>query len=584
MPGLEGLLHGRLLGGRYRVEEVIGRGGMGAVYRARDERLGREVAVKVITLAAPDEAARERLRARFRREAGSAARLPHHPNVVPVYDYGTDEELRLDYLVMELLRGDDLASRLAAGDLPPLPAALRVLREAAAGVAVGHRAGLIHRDVKPGNIFLVRQGTGDEVQVRVLDFGIAKVAEEEESAGLTQEGAAPHSPRYASPEQLRGLERLTPASDVFSLGAVGYQLLSGSRPFDEEQRNRLALGMEAAPRPLRERSPAVPAQVEAVIHRCLETDPAARPADADALLGELDAALRTLGDEALPPYAAGAVSLPAASRQPSGPSDDDRTLLAPGADDRTLLDPHPARSDARPPTRQVAPVQPSRRPVPRPRYEERSGTGVWVATLAVVLLLGAAGVFGWWWFFERTAPAPVAVEEEIPEAPPELPPIEVDETLEPEPEADLMDAFLANQEGLRMYQAGDLQGALEQFRRAVRFAPDDPAYRNNFARTLHRLGMYEEAEEELVRVTRMDPQRAVAFQNLADTRLALADTAGAIAALERFLAVNTDLRQQGIQERRLRELRGAQAAPPPVAPGPAEPAPAPTRPDTLPPG
>jgi serine/threonine protein kinase len=580
MAGLEGLLHGRLLGDRYRVEEVIGRGGMGAVYRARDERLGREVAAKVITLAAPDGEARDRLRARFRHEAASAARLPHHPNVVPVYDYGTDEALGLDYLVMELLRGDDLATRLATGELPPLPMALSILREAAAGVAVGHRAGLIHRDVKPGNIFLVRQG-GDEVQVRVLDFGIAKVAEEEDSLGLTQEGAPPHSPRYASPEQLRGSHRLTPASDVFSLGAVGYQLLSGSRPYDEEERNRLALGMEATPRPLRALSPAVPSAVEAVIHRCLAVDPAQRPADADVLLRELDAALRGLGDETLPPYAGGAVPVSThPERSPTGP-DDDRTLLRPEPDDRTLLDPRAGRpAAATPPPRRPPPPTPR----PRPRYEERSGSGIWVATLTVLLLLGAAGVVGWWWLYERQGLP--ATELEIPEAPPELPPIDVDTELEPEPQPTRMDAFIANQEGMRLYRNEDFEGALEQFRRAVLIDPDDPAYRNNLARTLHQLGMYAEAEDELVRVTRMDPARAVAYANLADTRLARADTAGAIAALERFLEVNNEPRQQGIQERRLRDLRAAQLQPraPPVQPAPEPAAPAPAPPDTLPAG
>jgi serine/threonine protein kinase len=581
MAGLEGLLKGRLLGGRYRVEEVIGRGGMGAVYRARDERLGREVAAKVITLAAPDEATRERLRARFRHEAASAARLPHHPNVVPVYDYGTDEEMGLDYLVMELLRGEDLATRLASGELPPMTSALSVLRGAAAGIAVGHRAGLIHRDVKPGNVFLVRQGDGDEVQVRVLDFGIAKVAEEEDSLGLTQEGAAPHSPRYASPEQLRGLHRLAPSSDVFSLGAIGYQLLSGSRPFSEEERNRLALGMEAHARPLRELNPAVPPEVAAVIERALATDAAERQADADALLAELDEAMRSLGDATLPPYAGAAVPLPVTPPRKAAAPEDDRTLLDPGPsadDDRTLLDPRAASP--------AAPAPPPRRPVPAPpprRYEEeRAGAGVWVATLAVLLVMGAAGVFAWWWFFERPLPHPVAIEEEIPEAPPELPDFDVDTELEPEPEPDAMDAFLANQEGMRFYQAGDFQNAVEQFRRAVRIDPDDPAYRNNFARALHRLGLHQEAEEELVRVTRMDPGRAVAYANLADTRLALADTTGAIAALERFLEVNTDIRQQGIQERRLRDLRAARAQPAPDIPPPPPPPPPAARPDTLP--
>jgi eukaryotic-like serine/threonine-protein kinase len=134
MSGIEGLLLGRVLGGRYRIEEVIGRGGMGAVYRAVDERLGRQVAVKVITVSGgSDEEPRHRIRARFQREARAAAGLPHHPNVVPVYDYGSDEAVGLDYLVMELLRGHDLATYLARTGPPPLATGLRILFEACAG-------------------------------------------------------------------------------------------------------------------------------------------------------------------------------------------------------------------------------------------------------------------------------------------------------------------------------------------------------------------------------------------------------------------------------------------------------------------
>src|SRR5690606_21350567 len=119
------------------------------------------------------------LRARFFREARSAAALPHHPNVGPVYDFGSDEELGLDYLVMELLRGSELASRLAKSGAPSLSASLKILLEAANGLAVGHQQGLVHRDVKPGNICRART-PGDEVQVRVVDFGIAKLADDDD--------------------------------------------------------------------------------------------------------------------------------------------------------------------------------------------------------------------------------------------------------------------------------------------------------------------------------------------------------------------------------------------------------------------
>ena len=174
--GLESLLVGRTIGDRYEVAAVLGRGGMGVVYRARDERLGRDVAVKVIHVpnAAPE--AQETLRSRFRREARSAARL-RHPNVVTVFDYVTDDDLGLDYLVMELLQGEDMAARVQREGTLPVSLGLRILGEAAQGIAAGHRAGLIHRDVMPANLFLENGDDRSGPRVRVLDFGIAQVLE-----------------------------------------------------------------------------------------------------------------------------------------------------------------------------------------------------------------------------------------------------------------------------------------------------------------------------------------------------------------------------------------------------------------------
>ena len=193
MVGFESLLTGRTLADRYRIAEVIGRGGMGAVYRATDERLGREVALKVILLPAGDAHLREHARARFQREARAAGRL-HHPNVVTVHDFGTDLTLGLDYLVMELLHGEDLASRLERAGPLPVDAALGMVAQAARGLAAGHRAGLVHRDVKPGNLLLTQ---GDEgPRVHVLDFGIARVEPDEGDATateFTQAGEAPLS-------------------------------------------------------------------------------------------------------------------------------------------------------------------------------------------------------------------------------------------------------------------------------------------------------------------------------------------------------------------------------------------------------
>src|SRR3712207_2916009 len=169
MPGFESLLKGHTLGERYRIEEVIGRGGFAAVYRALDERLGRPVALKVVTLSASAPEVHEGIRRRFQREARAIARI-RHPNVVTLYDFGTDPVLGLDYLVMELLYGESLARRLARPEPLGSDRALRILIDAAWGVSEGHHAGVIHRDMKPGNIFLAKQRTTG-IRVCVVDFG-----------------------------------------------------------------------------------------------------------------------------------------------------------------------------------------------------------------------------------------------------------------------------------------------------------------------------------------------------------------------------------------------------------------------------
>jgi serine/threonine protein kinase len=325
MYGIEGLLAGRTLVDRYRIDEVIGRGGMGAVYRARDLRLGRAVAVKVISVAAPDEVAHERLRARFQREARAAATL-HHPNVVAVYDYGTDAELGLDFLVMELLRGEDLAGRLARKGPPAVSTALHILYQAARGLGAGHRAGLIHRDVKPGNLFLEPGDRLGEVQVRVLDFGIAEMAaaDDETMTHLTVVGRSPFSPAYASPEQLMGEAGLTPATDVFSLGAVGYQLLTGRRAFSTgDPREQIAQVTQAVSTEL-PRVRGLPTSVRICLQRALARSPSERFPNAGAFA------------EAI------AVGLPSDPSVEFVP--DDRST---GEPDHTLLAPEP-RSDPEP--------------------------------------------------------------------------------------------------------------------------------------------------------------------------------------------------------------------------------------------
>jgi serine/threonine protein kinase len=547
MTGLEGLLAGRVLGGRYLIEEVIGRGGMGAVYRARDERLGREVAIKVITVAGAEEPEmRERLRARFHREARSAAALPHHPNVVPVYDYGTDEALGLDYIVMELLRGGDLATRLARSGPPPLLASQKILHHAARGLAMGHRAGLIHRDVKPGNIFLA-QTDQNEIQVRVVDFGIAKLADEQDTGNqLTQDGRVPHSPAYASPEQLRGLSNLTPASDVFSLGAVGYQLLTGERPYTESDRNRMALGMPVTPPSVRKLNPAVPAAVEAVITRALAFDPEDRYPDAGAMAAALDAAIRQLPDAPIEPYGPSlAAAPPAAVPTPPPAAAEDETRLI-GEEDHTLLAPGAAQPGA------PAPPPPRAAPPPRrePPQERRRSLAPVFWTLALLVVIAAVGLWAWQ---SRNGAGPIAAAPE-----PDTTAAADSQAQDTAAQAYLR-AVVLNHEGVTAYTEGRYDDALPSLQQAVELAPDSAGYHRHLALTLIATGDPAEAERELQEALRLDPGLTIVYANLAQAQLARYDTAAAISSLERYVQRAPQGRARELAEQQLRVLKANRA-------------------------
>jgi hypothetical protein len=549
MAGIESLLRGRVLAERYRIEEVIGRGGMGAVYRATDERLGRAVAVKVITAVAADPEARERVRARFIREARAAARLPHHPNVVPVYDYGTDAETSLDYIVMELLRGEDLASRLQRAGPPPLELALRILQQAARGVNVGHRMGVIHRDVKPGNIFLVDDGDADDVQVRVLDFGIAKVmAEEDTETALTHDGRAPLSPAYASPEQLRGEAHLTPASDVFALGAVGYQLLTGTKPFTEADRNRMAVGQAVPILSIRARNPAVPADVEAVVGQALTHDPAARFPNGGAFADAVSAAERRVAGTAA------AAAVPAIAGPVVASDADDRTALA--VDDRTMVAPRagiPAMAavGAAVPPRTDPAIPPPRR---RVEAEARSGPHPVVWVLLVLALLGGGGAV---WFAASNASSPGGRPlSDLPDS--------AQKDTSGIDTLTLADAPKIDRQGLDALNRRDWPAAAELFRQAMELDPNRAEYKDHFAFALINQGQYTQAIALLEQATRQDPNYDLTYSHLADARLGLRDTLGAVVALQRFLQVSVNQRDRTIAQQKLAELLAPRPAPPPV--------------------
>ncbi|MDG4786742.1 serine/threonine-protein kinase [Micromonospora sp. WMMD1102] len=276
----------QVLGGRYRLEDQLGRGGMAVVWRARDEVLGRPVAVKLLAgRHARDPVSRRRIR----HEARAAAALSH-PNVAQVYDFGESVTgpTCVPYVVMELVEGGTLEQRLAAGPLPP-KAAFRICAEVAAALAAAHDRGLVHRDIKPGNVMVTPAGA------KVVDFGIAAAVGPGDAEEWGDELLG--TPGYLAPERISG-DTVVPASDVYGVGVLLYRLLAGRPPWSAEtatQMLRAHVYVEPAPLPP---LPDVPATVVELCRRCLEKDPERRPAarEVAAVLAR-SAGVRIVDDE-----------------------------------------------------------------------------------------------------------------------------------------------------------------------------------------------------------------------------------------------------------------------------------------------
>ena len=274
-----------LLPSRYRQPEPIGRGGTGDIYRATDATLGRSVAIKVLgTRYAADEA----MRRRFTREALAAARLSGEPNTVTIYDVGECHER--PYLVMEYLSGGSLADLLRREGAQPADRACVLLEDAARALDAAHGAGVVHRDVKPANLLLDRNGT-----VHVADFGIASAVGMD---SLTVTGTVLGTAGYLSPEQAQG-ERATPASDRYALAVVAFELLTGRRPFEADSPTAEASAHVHADVPSAcERNQRLPCELDVVFERALAKDSGRRYASCGELVAERRA---PLADGAGPP-------------------------------------------------------------------------------------------------------------------------------------------------------------------------------------------------------------------------------------------------------------------------------------------
>jgi serine/threonine protein kinase len=361
---------GRLIGGRYRIIAPLGEGGMATLWRAMDEQLDREVAVKLLR---PQFGNDPGFAARFKQEARSAGSLSH-PNIVSVYDYGTDAETGGQFIVMQLVDGEDLAAILHKHGRLETDDAVRIAIGVASALEAAHRRGIVHRDVKPGNILI-------DQDVKVTDFGIARAVSE---ASMTVTGTTLGSVHYFSPEQARG-DEVTGQSDVYALGIVLYEMLTGRRPFEGDSAAGVALKrLSEDPAPPTEHGP-VPPGLSAIVMRALEREPAKRYPDA----GAFAEALRVWQRD---PDATNAVA--AAAAPMVTPAAGEPTVYVPP---RVTLPSDRAAISGMPPdgpggSRGAPPGRPLQ------RYPEPSDEGqpwwIWLLAVLAVILLATIGFLG----------------------------------------------------------------------------------------------------------------------------------------------------------------------------------------------
>jgi serine/threonine-protein kinase len=387
---------GSVLGGRYRLVELLGQGGMATIYRARDAQLDRDVAVKLLR---PEFGQDPDFLARFRDEARSAASL-NHPNIVAVFDFG--EGADGPYIVMELIDGQDLGAIIREnGALPPRQSA-RVTAEVAKALHAAHVKGIVHRDVKPSNVLIGRDG-----RVKVADFGIARALTE---AQLTLPGITMGSVHYFSPEQARG-EPATVASDIYSLGIVLYECLTAQRPFSGDGAAAVALARltSTPPRPSALR-PGTPPELDAIVTRAMALDPAARYASAASMASALEGWLAA--PSAQPGAAAGAAAGAAVAGVAAA-----STVASAQARPNPVPYPPDAYARSAPVTTSSAPPPP---PVDADVEDDGGGAGpwAWAAGILGIVILAIVGFLIFQMLTGGGSPGPTASPEASPVAVP----------------------------------------------------------------------------------------------------------------------------------------------------------------------
>jgi serine/threonine-protein kinase len=380
-----------IIAGRYELQSLIGEGGMASVWRARDLTLERQVAVKV--LFARDERDREKLVKQFVREARIAASVQHR-NVIHIVDFGTTEDQR-PYMVMELLEGESLGQRMHREPQLGIEEVVHIASLTLRGLAAVHSAGIVHRDLKPDNIFLVRD-TSAGLFPKILDFGISRSVEPRSgrrSALTTQEGIIVGTPEYMSPEQARGLRNLDHRTDVYSMGVILYEALTGKLPFNNEHVGDLIIQIVTAQIPcVHELAPHVPRSISDVVSTAMSREREARFTDAV----EMQRALLNAAQEAFPNFQRLTLSeLPAAPHEPVSGTlprvslERLRTLEFP------LDTPNDAASALARPTANSPPPAPNRSSAPPGAHRDRANARArWLMPL-VASLTTAALAGGW---------------------------------------------------------------------------------------------------------------------------------------------------------------------------------------------